>query len=64
MIQKEFMIVPAKIENMIDGRSAFLTCDDKEVGIIGEMHPEYLKNSNIKQPVSCFVLNLDKIFKF
>ncbi|AWR97100.1 phenylalanine--tRNA ligase subunit beta [Acidianus sulfidivorans JP7] len=48
-------------EYYIKGRSSKLIIDDKELGEIGEVSPEYLTKFNIKYPIVISELYLDKI---
>jgi phenylalanyl-tRNA synthetase beta chain len=56
---KESDNIPA---HFIEGRTANIIFENKEVGIIGEIHPKILKNWRIKMPVSLFEINLEEIF--
>lgn len=56
-----------EIENppshLIDGRVASIIINDKQIGVIGEVHPKILKNWKIKMPVALLEINLNEIFK-
>jgi len=45
----------------IDGRTAKIFLNSKEIGFIGEIHPRILKNWRIKMPVALFEINLEEI---
>jgi len=47
----------------IPGRSARVVIDGRDVGGIGEMHPEVLEKWGVKVPCAAFELNLDKILE-
>ncbi len=49
--------------HLIDGRTASIILDNKEIGSIGEVHPKILRNWKIKMPVSIFEISLEEIFK-
>lgn len=49
--------------HLIEGRVATITLDNKEIGILGEIHPKILKNWKIKMPVAILEVNLKEIFK-
>ena len=49
---------------LIDGRTASVILDGKEIGFIGEVHPEILRDFGIKMQVSLAEINLEKIFEF
>lgn len=62
---------PAKIEepkksssHYIEGRSASIIYQDKEIGSLGEIHPKILKNWKIKMPVAIAELNLKPIYEY
>ena len=47
----------------IDGRVGKIVFGEKEIGLIGEIHPRILRNWKIKMPVSIFEISLDNIFE-
>jgi len=49
--------------HFIEGRTASIMLENKEIGIMGEIHPKILKNWKIKMPVALFEINLNEIFK-
>ena len=49
--------------HLIEGRTANIIFENKEIGIIGEIHPKILRNWKIKMPVALFEINLEEIFK-
>ncbi|MGY4884491.1 MAG: phenylalanine--tRNA ligase subunit beta [Nanobdellota archaeon] len=57
---KESEISP---QYLIDGRTASIILDEKEIGTIGEVHPKILKNWKIKMPVAILELDLKEVFK-
>jgi len=48
---------------LIDGRTASVILDGKEIGFIGEVHPEILRDFGIKMQVSIAEISLEKIFE-
>ncbi|MBI2075619.1 MAG: phenylalanine--tRNA ligase subunit beta [Candidatus Aenigmarchaeota archaeon] len=46
----------------IEGRCAEIIAD-KQIGIIGEVHPQVLENWKLEKPVAAFELNVEEIFK-
>jgi phenylalanyl-tRNA synthetase beta chain len=48
--------------SFIKGRAGKITAEHKELGFIGELAPEVLSNFNVIMPVSCFEININKIF--
>ncbi len=53
-----------KTENnsFINGRTARIIVDGKEVGIVGEIHPQVLNNWGLEKAVVAFELNADMLF--
>lgn len=49
--------------HLIEGRTASILLEDKEIGILGEIHPKILKNWKIKMPVAILELDLKEVFK-
>lgn len=47
---------------LIEGRAATIILDNKEIGILGEVHPKILKNWKIKMPVVMLEVNLQDIY--
>ena len=48
---------------LIRGRSASILYKEKEIGFIGEIHPEILNNFGLIVPVSCFEINIKEIIE-
>lgn len=63
MLNIEYEIKDANIPSMIDGRTASIIINSKEVGFIGEVHPEILDNWNIKQPLAVIEISLEQVFE-
>jgi len=49
--------------SFVPGRCALIKIKNKEIGIIGEIHPEIILNWGFKSPVSCFEIDLDELMK-
>lgn len=47
----------------IEGRTASILFDDKEIGFFGELHPETLKDHGLKLPGVVLELSLDQLLK-
>lgn len=62
MLKINLEIESKEIKTLIDGRSAIIFSNGKEIGHIGEMHPEHIRNFGIKMPVSIIEINLSNIF--
>jgi len=68
MIEIQIKIVESKeTQNtpsyFIDGRVAEIKINEKNIGLIGEIHPKILKNWKIRMPVALFEINLDGVFE-
>jgi phenylalanyl-tRNA synthetase beta chain len=57
----EWRIRETKHPSFIDGRAGTAWVDNKEVGILGEIHPKVLEAWSLENPVAAFELNMDKI---
>ncbi len=49
--------------SFIDGRCATILVGEKELGVIGEVHPSVLEKWKIETPVVAFEINLEEIFQ-
>ena len=58
-LKLDYLIEPEKISGFIEGRCGNILIGDKNIGHIGEIHPEVLVNLNIGNPVSILEFNLD-----
>ena len=56
-------VVEYEHPSFLNGRTGRCIVGGKKVAIIGEIHPQVLKNFDIEVPVSVFELNLTEIFK-
>jgi len=48
---------------LIPGRTANILINNKQVGYLGEVHPETLRAWNIKMPLAVLEISLEEIFK-
>lgn len=48
---------------LIKGRSASILHKNKEIGFIGEIHPEILDNFGLLVPVNCFEINIKELIE-
>ena len=46
---------------LLAGRAATVIVNKKEVGVVGEIHPEVLENFGMKLPVAAFEIGLEKL---
>ena len=49
--------------SFIEGRVGSIFVNKRNVGVMGEIHPQVLENFNLEMPVSCFEIDLSEIFK-
>lgn len=61
MIGAKYEIKEVKHSFLIEGRTGSIIINNKVVGFIGELHPETLKEWNIKMPISLIEISLDEI---
>ncbi len=47
----------------IEGRTAEIYLNEKNLGFVGEIHPKILKNWRIKMPVALLEIELEEVFK-
>ncbi|MCA9485732.1 MAG: phenylalanine--tRNA ligase subunit beta, partial [Nanoarchaeota archaeon] len=50
-------------DKLIDGRTASIIVNGKSIGYLGELHPETLRDWNIKMPSAVLELDLGEVFK-
>ncbi|MDP1695910.1 MAG: phenylalanine--tRNA ligase subunit beta [archaeon] len=58
----EYKLKEASHKELIDGRSGAIIFNNKQIGYIGEVHPQTLKDWNIKMPLSIIEISLEEIF--
>ena len=65
MLDLEYKIEEKEVNDLefIEGRTASIQFEDKEVGYLGEVHPSLLKSWSLKMPLTYLEINLDKIFQ-
>jgi phenylalanyl-tRNA synthetase beta chain len=61
MLNREYTIAETEDNALIPGRSGKIMINNKQVGIIGEVHPRVLKNWNINMPVVVLELNIESL---
>jgi len=59
----KYRIRESKHDSFIDGRNGKIIVENKEVGIIGEIHPKVLEAWKLENPVSAFEINLEEILR-
>jgi len=63
MLGIEYKISETTEDRLIEGRAASITINGKPVGFMGEVHPEVLKDWNIKMPLSILEISLEEMLK-
>ena len=48
----------------IQGRSVKILYQEKEIGVLGEIHPQIINNLGLEFPISALELDLENIFSF
>lgn len=59
----EFTINSISDPSFLEGRVGSILIGDKEVGIIGEVHPQVVENWKLEDPVAAMELDLDQLFR-
>lgn len=59
----KFKVEPTLHPSFIEGRTAKILVDNKELGVVGEIHPEVLENFKIENPVAAFEINIQELTK-
>lgn len=65
MLDEDYELKHTNHGSFIDGRigNVILTSTQKNIGIIGEIHPAVLKRWGLKNPISCFEISLEAILR-
>jgi phenylalanyl-tRNA synthetase beta chain len=59
---KQWEIRAVKHPSFIEGRAAAIILKRKEIGVLGEVHPEVLNNFELENPASAFEIDLEMLF--
>ncbi len=62
-LQIEYSVKETTHANLIDGRTGVIIVNNKSIGYIGEVHPNCLKKSGIKMPLTVAEISLEEIYK-
>jgi len=62
MLDIKYALIESKKDELIEGRSAQILLNGKEIGYIGEVHPETLINWNLRMPLSILEISLEEIY--
>ena len=63
MLSLSYELEEAKQFGLIEGRTGKISIDKKEVGYMGEFHPQTLHDWGLKMPLAVIELNLDEVFE-
>ena len=58
----EFTLKPTSHPSFLTGRVGSILIGDRDVGIIGEIHPQVLENWKLEDPVAAMELDLSQLF--
>lgn len=58
---KRWEIKPTKHSSFIEGRAATIYLKRKEIGVLGEIHPEVLNNFELENPTTAFEIDIEEI---
>ena len=61
MLGKEMKVEETSNQNFIEGRTVKIKLNNKEIGILGEISPQIIKNWRIKMPVASLEINVDEL---
>ncbi len=59
----QFTLNPINHPSFLEGRVGNIIVGDKEVGLIGEIHPQVIENWKLEDPVAAMELDLDLLFQ-
>jgi len=62
MLDAKLELKETKHEHLIEGRAGAIIQNNKQIGALGEVHPETLRTWNIKQPIALLEISLEEIF--
>jgi len=61
MSLKKWEIKPIRHPSYLEGRAATIYVKRKELGVLGEMHPEVLNNFELENPTSAFEIDVEQM---
>jgi phenylalanyl-tRNA synthetase beta chain len=61
---KQSQIKPTRHSSFLEGRVAAIHVKHKEMGVLGEIHPEVLNSFGLENPTSAFELDLEQIYSW
>jgi phenylalanyl-tRNA synthetase beta chain len=60
-LEREYSLEALEHPSFLVGRAGRVLCDGKEIGLIGELHPEVLERWQIGVPVSAFEIDVNRL---
>lgn len=58
---KRWEIKPVRHPSFLEGRAAAIYLKRRELGVLGEMHPEVLNNFELENPTSAFEIDMEEL---
>jgi phenylalanyl-tRNA synthetase beta chain len=59
-LERDYTLEALEHPSFLVGRVGRVLCDGKEVGLVGELHPEVLERWQIGVPVAAFELDVNR----
>ena len=59
----QFLVKPINHPSFLEGRTGSILIGDREVGVIGEVHPQVIENWKLENPIAAMELDLDQLFE-
>ncbi len=63
VLETDYSVEPTEHSSFIPGRVAKIMVHGKQIGIVGEIHPQVLSNWNLEMPVTVAEMNLSELFE-
>jgi len=63
MIDIEFKIEKTEEQGFINGRTGKILFENKNIGFLGEAHPNLLKSWHLTMSLACLEINLEEVFE-
>jgi len=60
---KKWQFKEAKHPSFLEGRTATIQVKGRQLGVIGEIHPEILNNFELENPTAAFEIDLEPLIK-
>jgi len=57
---KHWEVKPVRHLSFLEGRAAAIHVKRKEIGVLGEVHPEVLNNFELENPTSAFEIDIEE----